>query len=89
MKRKKDITLKDESPRWIGVQDANVEELRNSYRKNEQAEQNQKGHSVVDVSGVKIKSNAVKSNTAQEPGMLVHESRHIGRGQTGDGKNEH
>ena len=63
-KGKKIQTLKDESPRWIGVQDANGEELRNSYRKNEQAEQNQKGHSVVDVSGVKIKSNAVKSNIA-------------------------
>ena len=34
-KRQKDITLKDESPSWIGVQDANGEELRNSYRKNE------------------------------------------------------
>ena len=64
MKRQKDMTLKDDSPRLIGVQDANGEKLRNSYRKDEQAEQNQKGHSVVSVSGVKVKCDAVKSNTA-------------------------
>ena len=38
---------------------------------------------------MEVKFDTVKNNTAQEPGMLVHESRHIGRGQTGDGKNEH
>ena len=64
MKRQKDMTLKDDSLRLIGVQDANGEELRNSYRNDEQAEQNQKGHSVVDVSGVKVKCDAVKSNIA-------------------------
>ena len=35
------------------------------------------------------KSNALKSNIAQEPGMLVHESRQTGSDQTVDGKSEH
>ena len=42
---------------------------------------------------IEARSDAVKSNIAQEPGMLaqgqVSESRQIGSGQTGDGKNEH
>ena len=37
---------------------------------------------------VEARSNAEKSNIAMEPGMLVHESRQIGSGQTGDGKSE-
>ena len=43
--------MKDESPRWIGVQDANGEELRNSYRKNEEAEPKQNQCTTVDVNG--------------------------------------
>ena len=37
---------------------------------------------------VKVNSDAVKNSTAQEPGMLGHESRQIGSDQTGDGKIE-
>ena len=37
---------------------------------------------------VQVKSDAVKNNIAQEPGMLVPESREIGSDQTGDGKSE-
>ena len=38
---------------------------------------------------MEVKSNAVKSNIAQEPGMLDHESRQIRSGQKRDGKSEH
>ena len=70
MKRQKDMTLKDELPKSIGAQDATAEEQRNSSKKNEAAETKRKQHPVVDVSLVKVKSNAVKNNTAQDPGML-------------------
>ena len=70
MKRQKDMTLKDELPKSIGAQDATAEEQRNSSKKNEEAETKRKQHTVVDVTLVKVKSNAVKNNTAQEPGML-------------------
>ena len=42
MKRQKDMTLKDESPRSVGVQYATGEEQRNSYRRNEEAEPKEK-----------------------------------------------
>ena len=38
---------------------------------------------------MEVKSEAIKSNIAQEPGMSGHESRQIGSGQTRDGKSEH
>ena len=64
MKRQKDMTLKDELPKSIGAQDATAEEQRNSSKKNEEAETKRKQHPVVDVTLVKVKSNAVKNNTA-------------------------
>ena len=51
MKRKKDTTPEDESPRWVDVQYATGEEQRNSSRKNEEAGPKQKQRPVVDVSG--------------------------------------
>ena len=51
MKRQKDMTLKDEFPRSVGVQYATGEERRNSSTKKEEAEQKQKQHPVEDVSG--------------------------------------
>ena len=42
MKRKKDMTLKDELPRLVGAQHATGEEQRNSSRNNEDAEPKQK-----------------------------------------------
>ena len=42
MKRQKDITLKDEISRSVGVQYATGEEQRNSSRKNEEAEPKRK-----------------------------------------------
>ena len=45
------MTLKDEPHRLEGIQYAIGEEQRNSSRKNEEAEPEQKGCPVVDVSG--------------------------------------
>ena len=42
MKSQKDITLKDELPRLVDAQYATGEEWKNSFRKNEEAEPNQK-----------------------------------------------
>ena len=49
MKRQKDMTLKDEPPRSIGVQYASGKEWRNSSIRNEEAEPKQKQCPVVDV----------------------------------------
>ena len=51
MKRQKYKTLKDELPRSVDVQNATEEEWRNNARKNEEMEQKQKRHTVVDVTG--------------------------------------
>ena len=51
MKRQKDRTLNDELPRSVDAQYATGEEMRNSSRRNEEAESKQKKHPVVDVSG--------------------------------------
>ena len=58
------------TPRSVCVQYATKEEQRNSSRKNEEAEPKWKQHPVVDVCGVKVKSDAVRNNTAKEPRML-------------------
>ena len=50
-KRQKDMTLKDELPRLVGVQYATGEEQRNRCRRNEEAEQKRQQCPVVDVSG--------------------------------------
>ena len=51
MKRQKDITLKDELARAIGVQYTTGEEWRNSSRKNEETEPKQKHCPAMDVTG--------------------------------------
>ena len=51
MKRKKDRTLKDELPRLVGAQYAAGDQWRNNSRKNEETEQKQKQHPVVDGTG--------------------------------------
>ena len=51
MKRKIDMTLRDELPRSIDVQYAAREEQRDSSRRNEEAEPKWKQFPVVDVSG--------------------------------------
>ena len=62
MKRKKDRTLKDELPRLIGAQYATRDQWRNNSRKNEGMEPKQKRHTVVDVTGIRRRSDAVKCN---------------------------
>ena len=51
MKRQKDRTLKDELPRSVGAQFATGDQWRNNSRKNEEMEQKQKQHLVLDVTG--------------------------------------
>ena len=51
MKRQKDMTLKDELLRSVGAHYATREEQRNSSRRNEESEPNQKQCSAVDVFG--------------------------------------
>ena len=55
MKRQKDMTLKDELPRWIGAQYATGDQWRNNSRKNEEREPKQKQHPAVDVTGDRSK----------------------------------
>ena len=70
MRRQKDRTLKDELPRSMGAQYAIGEEWRNNSRRNEETEPKQKQHPVADVTGDKVKFDAVQSNITWEPGML-------------------
>ena len=51
MKWQKYRSLKDELPRWEGVQYATGEECRNNSRKNEEMEPKQKQYLVLDVTG--------------------------------------
>ena len=60
MKRKKDMTLKDELSRSVGAQYATEEEWRNDSRKNEEMEPKQKQHPVVDVTGEGSKVQCIK-----------------------------
>ena len=69
------MTPEDGPPRSEGVQYTTEEEQGvitniNSFRKNEAAGPTQKWCSVVVCLVVKVKSNAVKNNIAQEPAML-------------------
>ena len=61
MKRKKDMTLKDELSGSVGARYATGEEWRNNS-KNQEMEPNKKQYPVVDV--MKVKFDAVKSNIA-------------------------
>ena len=60
MKRQRDMTLKNELPRLVGVQYVTGEEWGNSSRKNEEAEPKQKRCPVVDVSGDESKCRCCK-----------------------------
>ena len=51
MERQKDMTLKDELPRLVGVQYATGKQWRNNSRKNEETEPKQKLYPVLDVTG--------------------------------------
>ena len=64
MKRLYDRTLKEELPRLVGAQHATGDQRRNNSRKNEGMEPKQKQHPVVDGTGDRSRSDAVKSNIA-------------------------
>ena len=64
MRRQKDMTLKDESPRSGGVQYTTGVEWRYSYRKNEEAETKWKQCPVVVISCGESKVQSYKNNTA-------------------------
>ena len=64
MKRQKDRTLKDELPRSVGAQYATGDQWKKNSRKNEETEPKQKQYPIVDVTGDRRKSDAVKSNIA-------------------------
>ena len=64
MKRQNDRILKEEFPRSVGAQYAAGDQWRNNSRKNEGMEPKQKEYPVVDVTGDRARSNAVKSNIA-------------------------
>ena len=64
MKRQNDRILKEELPRSVGAQYAIGDQWRNNSRKNEGMEPKQKQYPVVDVTGDRSRSDAVKSNIA-------------------------
>ena len=66
MKRQKDMTLKDELPRWVGAQYATEEKWRNNSGKNEEKElQKSKNKAQLWMwLVVEVKSIAVKNNIA-------------------------
>ena len=88
MKRQNDRILKKELPRSIGAKYATGDQWRNNSRKNEEMELKEKQYSVVDVTGVRSKTDAVRAILHRNLECQVRESRQIGSGQTGDGKGE-
>ena len=64
MKRQKVKTRKNELPRSVGAQYATGEEWRNNSRKNEEMEQKQKQHPVVEVIGDRSKVQCCKEQIA-------------------------
>ena len=64
MKRRKDMTLKDELPRSVGAQYATGEECRNNFRKNEEKKPKEKQCPAVDVTGDGSKVQYFKNNIA-------------------------
>ena len=64
MKRQNDRIPKEELPRSLGAQYATRDQWRNNSRKNAEMETKQKQHTVVDVTGMEVMSDAVKSNIA-------------------------
>ena len=63
-KRQNDRILKEELPRLVGAQYATGDQWRNNSRKNEGMEPKEKQYPAVDVTGDRIRSDAVKSNIA-------------------------
>ena len=66
MKRQKDMTLKDELPRSVGAQHVTGEEWRKALEGMNRLSQSENSCRCV----LEVKSDAVKNNIAQEPGLL-------------------
>ena len=64
MKRQNDRIVKEELFRSVGAQYATGDQWRNISRKNEEMQPKQKQHPVVDGTGDKGRSDAIKSNIA-------------------------
>ena len=64
------MTLKIELSRLVGAQYATGEEQRYNLRRNKRLSQSGNNAQLWMCLVVKVKSNAVKKNIAQEPGML-------------------
>ena len=89
MKRQKDMTLKGELCKLIGAQCATGEQWRNNSRKNEQMERKQSNTQLWMWLVVEVKSDTVKSNIAEEPGMLGPWIQVNWKWSTGDSKSQH
>ena len=63
-RRQKDMTLKDDLPRFVGAQYATGEEWKSNPRKDEETETKQKQPPVVDVTGDGSKGQCCKNNIA-------------------------
>ena len=70
MKRQNDRTLKVELPRSVGAQYATGDQWRNNSRKNEGVEPKQNNTQLWVLLVIEARSDAIKSNVVQEPGML-------------------
>ena len=89
MRRQNDRILKKKLPRLVGAKYATGDQWRNNSRKNEGMEPKQKQYPVVDGTGDRSKVQCCKDHYYIGTwNVRVHESRQIGSGQTGDGKNE-
>ena len=88
MKRKKDMTLKDELPRSVDAQYTTGHQWRNNSRKNEETEPKQKNTQLGMQLVIEVKSMLERAILHRNLECQVHESRQIGSGQTGDGKSE-
>ena len=87
MKRKQDMTLKDEPSRSVGIQHSTGEEQRNSSRRNEAVEPKWRQCPVVDESHGESQVQCCKEQYCI--GTWNVRSMNQGHGQTGDGKSEH
>ena len=97
MKKQKDMTPEDESPRSVGIQYATGEEWRNNSGRNEEAEPKWKCRSVVDVSCGENKLQCHKEQFCiriwnvrsmnQDKLDIVKQEEWTGNGK--NGKNEH
>ena len=77
------------TPKSVGAQQATGDQWRNSPKKNGEMEPKPNNTQLWMWLVMEVKSDAVKRNTAEEPGMLGPWIKQIGSGHTGDGKSEH